>query len=537
MEVLIRAVDGLLTRTIFENRDRPLRNSCTMRAMAKRTTSFDFVVNSAPQGKALFQWLYDEVRSAILDGRLKRGMRLPSTRELALRYGVSRGTVVAAFEQLQSEGYLEGKVGAGTHVTTLLPEDFLHAKGSINVADAQKTYVPCLSHYARRVPSAPRMASQPVRAFRVATPALDAFPLTLWAQISARRLRKATRSLLTDADPGGYRPLREAISNYLGIARGARCTPDQVIIVAGIQQGLDLTARLVLNPGDPVWVEDPCFFGVPAMFRALGAKVVPVPVDQYGLKVAEGRRRSRRAKLACVTPAHQFPLGAIMPLERRLSLLSWAQRCGSLIFEDDYDSEYRYCGHPIPTLQGLDQAGMVVLAGSFSKLLFPSLRLGYVVVPPALVDKFASVKYIMDRYSVVLDQAVLCDFITEGHFGRHIRRMREVYAERFAVLRKEVQSRLGGRLRIPDIEAGVQVVGWLGNGLDAEAVAKTAIDFKVELVPIGRFAIKNPLPQGLLLGFGAVGTHELLRGVDGLARAIEKCAHAAGCKRELRVSP
>lgn len=259
------------------------------------------------------------------------------------------------------------------------------------------------------------------------------------------------------------------------------------------------------------------------MFRALGAKVVPVPVDRYGLKVAEGQRRCRRAKLAYVTPSHQFPLGAVMPLERRLSLLNWAQRCGSLIFEDDYDSEYRYCGHPIPTLQGLDPSGSVVLAGSFSKLLFPSLRLGYLVVPPGLIDKFTAVKYIMDRHSVVFDQAILCDFITEGHFGRHIRRMREIYAHRFEVLRKEVQSRLADRLRLPNTEAGVQVVGWLGDGLDAEAVAKTAIDFKVEAIPIGRFAIKARVPQGLLLGFGAVGTQELLRGVDGLARAIEKC--------------
>lgn len=504
--------------------------------MAKRVTSFDFAISSVPKGRALFQWLYDEVRSAILDGRLKRGMRLPSTRELALRYRVSRGTVVAAFEQLQSEGYLEGKVGAGTHVNTQLPEDLLHAKGSNKKEEAQKTHVLCVSQYARRLPAAPKIAAQPARAFRAATPALDAFPLALWAQISARRLRRVTRSFLTDADPAGYRPLREAISNYLGIARGARCMPEQVIIVAGIQQGLDLSARLTVDPGDPVWVEDPCFFGVPAMFRALGAKVVPVPVDRYGLDVAEGRRRCGCAKLVYVTPAHQFPLGAIMPLERRLSLLNWAHRCGSLIFEDDYDSEYRYSGHPIPTLQGLDQGGSVVLAGSFSKLLFPSLRLGYLVVPQALVDKFAAVKYIMDRHSVVFDQAILCDFINEGHFGRHIRRMREIYAHRFEVLRKEVQSRLGDRLRLPNTEAGVQVVGWLGDGLDAQAVAKTAIEFQVEVIPVERFVIKTRVPQGLLLGFGAVGAAELLRGVDGLARATEKCLHQPTAKKRLRVS-
>jgi GntR family transcriptional regulator/MocR family aminotransferase len=452
-----------------------------------------------------------------------RGMRLPSTRELARRYGVSRGTVVTAFEQLHAEGYLEGRVGAGTYVNTLLPEDFLHARRGAGTLERERKSPRSLSQYAQRLGKVAGARSQPARAFRAAEAALDAFPITLWAQIASRRLRGATRSLLADVDPRGYRPLREAVSDYLGTARGVRCTTEQVIIVAGIQQALELTARLVLDPGAPVWVEDPCFFGVTAMFKALAAKVIPVSVDADGLSVAEGQRRCDRAKLAYVTPAHQFPLGVTMSLDRRLALTDWARRTGGLIFEDDYDSEYRYSGRPIPALQGLDQSGSVIFAGSFSKVLFPSLRLGYLVAPTRLIDKFAAARYTMDRHSAVIDQATLCDFIIEGHFGRHIRRMRELYASRLTVLRESVQRRLAEFLTIPKTEAGVNTVGWLGKGLSAEAIARAAAERKVEVIPINRFALKKRTPEGLLLGFGAVDDRELLRGVKDLADAIERC--------------
>jgi GntR family transcriptional regulator / MocR family aminotransferase len=491
--------------------------------MAKTTSSFDLVVRERQPGTVLFQWVYNEVRSAILDGRLRRGTRLPSTRELARLYAVSRGTVVSAFEQLHAEGYLEGNVGAGTYVNTLLPEDFLPVKRDAGPIDGAKKLQPSLSQYAQRLGQAADARSQPARAFRAAEPALDEFPITLWSQIASRRLRGATRALLTDVDPRGYRPLREAISIYLGTARGVRCTTDQVIIVAGIQQGLDLTAHLVLDPGDQVWVEDPCFFLVTAMFKALDAKIIPVPVDMNGLNVEEGQRRCDQAKLAYVTPAHQFPLGVTMSLDRRLALMDWARRTGGLIFEDDYDSEYRYCGRPIPALQGLDQSDSVIFAGSFSKVLFPSLRLGYLVVPAGLIDKFAAAKYIMDRHSAVIDQAILCDFITEGHFGRHIRRMRELYASRLAMLRESVQRKLGELLTLPETEAGVNTVGWLASGLNAEAVAQAAAERNVEVIPINRFALEERTPEGLLLGFGAVDDREMLRGVEELAAVLEGC--------------
>ena len=273
------------------------------------------------------------------------------------------------------------------------------------------------------------------------------------------------------------------VADYLGTARGVRCTSDQVIIVAGIQQALDLTARIVLDPGDRVWIEDPCFFGVVTMFTALGAKVVPVPVDRFGLNVTEGVRRYRRAKLANVTPAIGFRWG------------------------------------PIPALQGQDCSESVVFACSFSKLLFPSLRLGYLVPPASLVDKFAAARYDMDRHSAIIDQAIMCDFITAGHFGRHIRHMWQIYAKRLDTLRASVDKRVGELMTIPGTEVGVQTVGWLRQDLDSDAITKALLAKNAEVLPISRLTISATTPPGLLL-FGAVEEPEILRGVDCLASPL-----------------
>jgi len=388
-----------------------------------------------------------------------------------------------------------------------------------------------LSRYAQRLPLSGETTYRPPRAFRAAEAGLDTFPLDLWAQISSRRLRRATRSLLTDADPCGYRPLREAIADYLGTARGVKCRADQVIIGAGIQEALDLTARIILDPSDPVWVEDPCFSGVVTMFNALGARVIPVSVDRYGLDVKEGRKRCSKAKLAYVTPAHQFPLGYAMSLERRLELLKWATRSGGWVFEDDYDSEYRYSGRPIPSLQGYDHTGSVIFAGSFSKLLFPSLRLGYLVSPDSLVEKFAAARRVTDRHSAVIDQAIMCDFITEGHLGRHIRRMRQIYAERLQALRSAIEHQAGDLIMIPDAEAGVQIPAWLREDLDADVVAAELSARSVEVLPLNRFAIRRTLPSGLLLGFGAVDKREILRGVECLASTLRGFTQRKGSGR------
>src|SRR5438552_2734950 len=439
--------------------------------MPKQATALPLSLPAARGGTPLYRWFYEELRSAILEGRLKPAARLPATRDLAHQYGLSRSTVVAAFEQLKSEGYVEGKIGAGTYVSEVLPDELLQVGRSAPAGTAHTKRVRW-SAYARRLKLFAAGALGRTRAFRANQAALDAFPVSLWAQVAARRLRRASAQLLAGGEALGYRPLRHAVAEYLNTSRGVKCSADQVLIISGVQQALDRTAHLLLDPDDPVWLEEPGYPGAAYAFQAVGARICSVPVDAEGLKVEVGERRCARPRLVYVTPAHQFPLGVTMSLRRRLSLLEWARKSGALIFEDDYDSEYRYSGRPIPALQGLDRAGVVIFAGTFNEVLFPALRLAYLVVPPAMVDRFAAAQSITTRHAPLLDQAVLCDFVTEGHFARHIRRMRELYAERLAILLELARSRLGGLLEIPEVEAGLQTVGWLAEGITAERAAE-----------------------------------------------------------------
>jgi GntR family transcriptional regulator/MocR family aminotransferase len=292
-----------------------------------------------------------------------------------------------------------------------------------------------------------------------------------------------------------------------------------VAIVSGVQEALDMTARLLLNPGDPVCMENPGYPGAHQVFQALRAKVIAAPVDDEGIVVSQ--LPSRGFRLIYATPGHQFPLGATMSLTRRLQLLEWARKSGAVIFEDDYDSEYRYSGRPIPALQGLDSNGLVLYAGSFSKVLFPALRLGYLVIPTGLLHHFEAIQSLTFRHAPILEQLVLCDFITEGHFGRHLRRMREIYAQRLLVLLEEAHPRLAGLLEISNIEAGLQTVGWLRAGINAESAATAAAQRNVDVTPLGRYTLGRAVPQGLQLGFAALDAKEIRRGVRELAIALE----------------
>jgi GntR family transcriptional regulator/MocR family aminotransferase len=483
--------------------------------------ALELALGEQSPGAALWQWLYEELRAAILEGRLKRGMRLPATRVLAMRYGISRGTVVTAFEQLHAEGYVDGKVGAGTYVSTRLPEDFLTAAQHGSPINGPRK-APRISRFARRLSPAPSSDVPPPRAFRP-EPALDEFPIDVWTQISARCLRRATRTLLADSDSRGYRPLRAAIAEYLGGARGVVCTADQVVIVSGIQHGLDLTMRLLVDPGDTVCLEDPCHPIVSGMFKVLPARIVAVPVDSQGFDICAAQRACRQPRLIYTTPAHQFPLGYTMSVNRRLALLDWACRAGAWVFEDDYDSEYRYEGRPFPALQGFDRGRSVIFCGSFSKVLLPSLRLGYLVVPPELVDKFSAARFMTDRHSSVLDQAAMCDFLREGHFGRHIRRMREMYASRLAALDDALTNKLEGLVELPKTEAGILTVAWLKHGLQANRTAQVAATHHVETIPLGRFVLKTPRPEALVLGFAPYDGNQIREAVERLARAVAAC--------------
>jgi GntR family transcriptional regulator/MocR family aminotransferase len=368
----------------------------------------------------------------------------------------------------------------------------------------------------------PESWTRPARPLWPIQPALSEFPMELWARISTRRLRRASPSLLAGGDVQGYRPLREAIADYLGTARGVDCAPDEVVILSGIQQGLDLLARFLVKRGDSVWIEDPAYPGAAAAFRNAGARLVPVPVDGDGLDPAKALRDCPQPRAVYVTPAHQFPLGMTMSLERRLALLAVARRSGAKVIEDDYDSEFRFSGRPVPALRGLDRSDTVIFAGSFNKVLFPSLRLGYLVLPQSLMDRFLAFRYEVDAYPPAHLEAVLCDFIVEGHFGRHLRRMRELYGARLAALRDNVTRYLKGAVELPDIQAGLNSPAYLVNGMKSNAAAVRATASGVEVLSIDRFVLRRRDIQGLLVGFAAFTDTEIRKAVTALAQAFEK---------------
>jgi GntR family transcriptional regulator/MocR family aminotransferase len=356
------------------------------------------------------------------------------------------------------------------------------------------------------------------QAFRTGLPAFDEFPRALWARLGARLLRHAPSAVLTYGDPAGYRPLRRAIAEYLRAARGVNCSAEQVIVTAGSQQALDLAARLLLDPGDAAWVEDPGYLGARGALRAAGVRSIPVPVDSGGLSVVEGEKRAPEARLACVTPSHQYPLGMTMPLSRRTSLLAWARRHRAWIVEDDYDSEFRYSGRPLQALQGLDPIGCVIYTGTFSKVLFPSLRLGYMVVPESLVDTFVYARALVDRHPPGLEQAIVAEFLAEGHFARHVRRMRTLYAERQEALVLALGRELGGAIEASPAEAGMNLTAWLrGNASDLELSNKAA-QVGVVVTPVSAYALEVKPRSGLLLGYAAFTTRQIREGVRKLAQ-------------------
>src|SRR5262245_56288779 len=351
------------------------------------------------------------IQRAILDRVVAPGTRLPSSRALAEDLGVSRTTTLLAVQQLQAEGYLAGRRGAGTFVAEELPDDLLLQRST---RLGRRLRHPTLSRRGATLVAVPQGAHRldgPPRAFRIGTPGVDLFPVALWWRLASARLRSITPTQLDYGEPAGLRALREAIAAHVQTARGTRCDTDQILIVAGAQQGLELISRVLLDPGDRVWMEEPGYPGARSALLGAGASIVPIRVDPEGLDVKAGARRAGDARLAYVTPSHQYPLGVPMSLPRRLALLRWATRARAWVVEDDYDSEFRYGARAVPCLHGLDVDGRVLYVGSFSKTLFPALRLGFLIVPPDLVDGLLAARAVADQHPPVLDQAILSDFI------------------------------------------------------------------------------------------------------------------------------
>jgi GntR family transcriptional regulator/MocR family aminotransferase len=477
----------------------------------------------------LYRQLYDCLRRAILTGQLAPGTRLQSSREMASELKVSRNTVVNAYEQLLAEGYLEGQVGSGTYVSRALPEDLISVKTLTRARSRAGAGGAALSErgriFAAFAPSVPR-APEPVRPFQAGVPALDSFPFDTWLKLLAKHWRRPAAALLGYGEPQGHAPLRRAVASYLGLSRAVRCTPEQVIIIDGAQMAFDLIARVLLDPGDAAWMEEPGYPGVRAALTAAGARLVHVPVDAEGLDVAAGAALEPGARLIYVTPSHQFPLGMTMSLPRRLALLDWASRAGAWVMEDDFDSEYRYEGRPLASLQGLDTDGRVVYIGTFSKFLFPSLRLGYIVAPPNLVDAFVAARAMAGRHSPTVEQAVLTDFIEEGHFGRHIRRMRTLYRERQTFLVEALRREAGDTVEVEPADAGIQLTAWLPEGLDDKEVSRAAAERGVESRPVSGFYAGKPGRAGVELGYAAFNEAQIRKGAAEFAAAVRSCLNA-----------
>ena len=455
---------------------------------------------AVPVHRQIYQW----VRDAVGSGTLRPGERLPSARGLAARLGVARGTVDAAYALLIGEGYVITRGPAGSIISPYLASAAIPAR-------APRPQPPWPAG------AAPSSGLPP---FRLGVPALDAFPRKLWCRLAAHESRLLTQTAMSYPDPAGHRPLREAIAAYLAISRGIVCAPEQVIVTAGYQGALTLIARLLLRPGDRVWLEDPGYFISRQALMLAGADIVAVGVDAEGLHVAEGEALAPDARLAVVTPSHQSPLGMTLSLPRRLALLAWASAAGAWIVEDDYDSEYRYSGPPSPALKSLDARDRVLYAGSFSKVLMPGLRLGYLVVPQVQVAAFADASRLSDGGQPVLPQSIVARFMTEGHFARHIRRMRVLYADRRAALAAALATEFGEQLCIELQAGGMHLIARMLGGADDVALSSSANAAGLAVEPLSPAAVGHSCGPGLVLGFTNVPVEAAAAAARRLRQAI-----------------
>jgi GntR family transcriptional regulator/MocR family aminotransferase len=466
--------------------------------------------------------LYSALRERILRRTLAPGMRLPATRALAHELGVARTTVVNAYEQLFAEGYLNGKIGAGTYVSTALSDEAHDLTTRPAPFHKTKTSAPKLSKIGEQLTKTAYTAPlQKPRAFIVGMPDLDHFPREDWARISARRLRQMPSQLFGFTDSNGYLPLREAIAARLRETRAMLCDAQQIIIVVGVQQAIQLATRVLLDVGDDVWIEDPSYIAARATFTQAGAKLTPVPVDDEGINVAHGVARRPHARMAYVTPSHQYPLGVTMSLARRLALLDWAARERAWIIEDDYDNEFRYSGRPLAALRSLDAHDRVIYVGTFSKTLSPLLRIGFMVAPSALTDVLSRARAQMDRQSSILEQIVLADFMEGGFYARHVRRMRELYAERQHALLSAARQHLYDLVELNPCNTGLQLIAHLRQRKSDALLAARLARADISAVPLSsHYSNTHQARNGLLMGYAAVDAHAIARGVGAMARQM-----------------
>ncbi|MFN7977805.1 MAG: PLP-dependent aminotransferase family protein [Vicinamibacterales bacterium] len=462
----------------------------------------------------LSEQIFRQLRDAILDGRLRPGQRLPPTRELARQLSVSRNTAGLAYEELVAEGLVEGRVGAGSYVTNAVP-----VRDAVRRAPAGAVHPRAVWRSVRPFPLA--QTPRPPFDFSVGVPDHSRFPLTTWRRLLARELRESARPFATYAHPAGHPALRAAIAAHLGVSRAVRASADDVVVTAGAQQALDLIGRVLIDPGMAVAVEEPGYGRPRALFATLGAKVLPVPVDDEGLVVDA---LPARARLVYVTPSHQFPLGVTMSLRRRTALLAWAERRGAVVIEDDYDSEFRFGGRPLDPLQRLDRSGRVLYVGSFSKVLVPGLRLGFVVAPASLQPALQAARQVADWHGDVAPQGALARFIESGGLARHIRTVAREYEARYRRIAAAIETRFAGVLRLVPAAAGLHVAVMLDPKarVTGAAIARAAAEEGVRVAALPEFYAGAADREGLVIGFGGVDLARIDAGMDRLARAVAR---------------
>ncbi len=454
-------------------------------------------------GVPFYRQIYEGYRAAILSGQLRPGQRLPSTRALAAELNISRLPVINAFEQLLHEGYIEGKTGAGTYVNESIPDELTRPILSGGLAKRRLRAMPPVREEGAAPPGS-IMPGNPggLGAFRVSLPALDHFPHKIWSRLVSRHAKRQTIEFMAYGDPAGYHPLREAIAEYLRAARAVNCEAGQILITSGSQMALQICAMALLSPRDAVCVEDPGYPGARDALKISGANLAPIAVDDEGIDVHAMAKLGKKVPAVYVTPSHQYPLGSSMTASRRLELLDWAQRRQSWIIEDDYDSEYRYASRSIGALQGMDTDSRVIYIGTFSKVLFPALRVGYVVVPQTLLSQFVRLREALDIFSPTLYQLVLTDFLQEGHFARHLRRMRSLYLSRRNALVESLQAHLGKTLIPYNTDAGLHLSAFLPSGANDLEIVRRAAQQGISAGALSDCYVSSRPKSGLILGFG-----------------------------------
>ncbi len=471
----------------------------------------------------IYQQIYDCVINSITSGKFVANQKLPGTRNLAKALNISRFTVTTAFQQLLYEGYIFCRHGAGTFIKKN-PDKLLLLKRPNNDSNGENEIVKNIYEQVKPVLRyRDTIAPKEIIPFQTSVPSFEIFPFKTWQQLNNKASKIYSNVHLRYGDAEGYRPLREEIAKYLRTYRAVNCTADQIIIVNGSQQGLNLIVKSLVRKGDSVVIEDPGYFGIKMALKFTQAEVCPVPLDQDGLDLDYLSANFTKPKLIYTTPSHQYPVGSTMGIERRNKLLKFAAEKNALIIEDDYDSELRYSGSPLPSLQGMDKQGSVIYLGTFSKVLFPGLRLGYLVATdPSLFEILAAVKLMTDIQSPVFEQIITCFFLKEGHFTKHIRKLRVLYQARQEILVNEINQEMDDLLKVHESPAGMHLIGWLPRKTDDKKLAQFCRENGVAVVPLSNSSVKFYKDPALMLGYTAFNEESIRHGVKRLKRILSE---------------